>query len=161
MLRTLSAFALTLVMLMGAAPRAEAEMITARDVDKILAIAQTFGSAEMMSNPGERPQIRGRMEGVTYLILFYGCRNDGSDCTDIQFGAIWEAGSPGNRAADIARANQWNTEKRFGNAYVDTDGVVIIKMEANIEYGVERRTLEDTFDWWRIAMREFPPFMFN
>ena len=160
MLRALFGIAFSAALLLTSVPHAKAEMLTGRDVDKILAIAQSFGTAELTPDSENRPLIRGQMEGVSYLILFYGCRN-GKDCTNIQFGAAWEPGPASQRDQDVALANQWNTEKRFGNAYVDTDGAVIIKMEVNMEYGVERRTMEDTFDWWRIAVQEFPKFFFK
>ena len=160
MQRMIAALALC-VGFLAAAPAAQAETIYARDVDKILAIAQSYGSAELTTGNDGRPMIQARMENVTYLVLFYGCRN-GKDCTDIQFGALWDAkANPSKGSQDLVRANQWNTEKRFGNAYIDTDGTVIIKMEVNIEYGAERRTVEGAFDWWRLALQQFPEFYFK
>lgn len=144
-----------------AAPSARAETVYATDVQKILQLAQSVGSAELTQGNDGRPMIQARMEDVTYLILFYGCTGD-RNCTDIQFGALWDAkADPSPTGPDLQRANQWNREKRFGNAYIDTDGTVIIKMEVNLEFGADRRTLEGAFEWWRLALREFPKFYFN
>ncbi len=157
MFRILAAILVAAGLLLTAAPRAAAELITARDIDKVLEIAQRFGPAELLQASDSAPLIRGEIDGVTYLVLFYGCEEAGG-CINIQFGAAWEPLAGASIAQSIARANEWNAQKRFANAYVDTDGAALIKMEANLEFGVERATLEDVFATWRTVLVEFPPF---
>lgn len=148
---------------LGGGSAARSQTVTAESVDTILSMAQSFGPAELNTSTSGRPLIRGEMEGVTYVILFYGaeCVASGAGCSSIQFGAIWEAGAdPSPVGPDLPRVNEWNRAQRFGGAYIETDGRVILKMEVNLDFGIDRRTLEDTFAWWRIALREFPAFYF-
>ncbi len=53
------------------------------------------------------------------------------------------------------RINNWNRTKRFGKAYLDNDGDPILVMTVNLDYGVTRDNLEDDFNWWTIAIKNF------
>lgn len=159
-MRWLFAAILALGLATTAAPRAWAEMITAQDVEAIVEVARLYGPADLERSSSGDPRIVGEIDGTTYLVVFYGCQN-GRSCTDIQFGAAWAAGSPADRSDHLAKVNQWNAESRFGNAYIETDGAVFLKMETNLQYGVERDSLIDTFDWWRIALVQFPDFFYE
>ncbi len=144
------------------ASSAQAETIYARDIDKILQIAGSYGPAELVDQSAAAPIIRGEMDGVVYLITFYGCAEVGQSCTDVQFAALWDAGADlSPTGPDLPRVNEWNRDRRFGNAYIDVDGVVILKMEMNIEHGAERGTVVSTFEWWRLALRNFSTFYFR
>jgi hypothetical protein len=118
-------------------------LVTAEDPEKILEIARGFGSAELERDDDGAPVIRGRMEGRRYSVFFYGC-TDGKDCSTIQFWTF--APAPGN---PLDAVNVWNREYRFGKAYIDNVGDIVIEWDVNLWGGVTAKNLDDTFDWWR------------
>ncbi|QSA96377.1 YbjN domain-containing protein [Methylococcus sp. EFPC2] len=128
---------------------ADTDIISAEAPEAILDIAKGFGSASLEKDSEGDPRIVGRIEGTKYQISFYGC-SKGSQCDDIQFGAGWS----GAKVSED-KINNWNLTRRYGNAYSDSDGDVNLKMTANIDYGVTKRNLEDTFDWWVKALQGF------
>jgi hypothetical protein len=84
-----------------------------------------------------------------YIITFYGCEN-GKKCDDIQFNTSWSG-----KKVLMNDINNWNRDKRFGKAYLDTDGDPVLQMSVNIDFGVTEKNLEDAFDWWSKAMSSF------
>jgi hypothetical protein len=48
--------------------------------------------------------------------------------------------------------NRWNRDYRFGKAYVDAEGDVILEWDVNLWGGVSPANLDDTFDWWRTVL---------
>ncbi len=84
--------------------------------------------------------IVGRMDGVKYVILFYGC-NKGENCDDIQFVAGWEGGK-----VSLKDVNRWNSDKRYGKAFIDSEGDPRLIMSVNLDYGVQK-ILDDSFNW--------------
>lgn len=129
-------------------------LVTAGNPEKILEIARGFGSAEMETDSDGSPRIRARMAGTLYTVFFYGCE-DGKDCTTIQFWMYTDA--PPNALVVV---NNWNRDRRFGKAYLDDEGDVVVEMDVNLLGGVSAKNLDDTFDWWRIVLErageEFP-----
>jgi hypothetical protein len=130
------------------------DLVAGDNPDKILEIARGFGSAELETDSDGAPRIRGRMNGVLYSVFFYGCE-DGKDCATIQFWTFTDA-----PADALTAVNDWNRDRRFGKAYIDADGDVVIEMDVNLLGGVTPKNLDDTFDWWRIVLErageEFP-----
>lgn len=125
------------------------DLIDATDPNRIVELAKGFGSANLETDTDGSPMITGRMDGTRYVVYFYGC-DDGKECDDIQFAASWS-----DAKVDPKDINAWNMNKRFAKAYLDDQGDPVIDLSVNIDYGVTVRNLEDTFDWWSIAMREF------
>ena len=99
--------------------------------------------------------ISGRIQGVSYRVFFYGC-TENRDCRNIQFYAGWDT-----EGITADRLNQWNRDKRFGSAYLDAENDPILEMDVKIDYGVTRKNLEDTFDWWRVILGEFTKEVVN
>ena len=126
-----------------------ADIIDAEDPEAILDIAKGFGSARLDTDSAGDPKIVGRINGTRYGILFYGCSN-GKQCDDIQFFTAWAGVT-----VSMNEINKWNSEKRFGKAYLDDEGDPVLEMSSNIDYGVTERNLEDSFDWWSKAVDRF------
>lgn len=82
-------------------------------------------------------------------MYFYGCAK-GRECDDIQFSAGWSGPK-----VSLEKINEWNRDKRFGKAYIDSDGDPRLEMEVNLDYGVSAKNLEDSFNWWSKALKEF------
>ncbi len=55
----------------------------------------------------------------------------------------------------LDKINAWNTNRRYGTAYIDKDGDPGLKMTTNIDYGVSKKNLVDSFSWWSKAMKAF------
>ncbi len=123
------------------------DLVMADNPAKIVEIARGFGSAELEEASDGSPRIQARIDGIKYSVLFYGCDDDGKDCTTIQFWAFTSA--PPNA---LMAVNNWNRDRRFGKAYIDSDGDVVIEMDVNLLGGVTPKNLDDTFDWWRIVL---------
>jgi len=142
-------FALALFSSLVVAPVQASGLIDATDPGRILQIAKGFGSAELTRDSTGDPFITGRMDGIKYGIFFYGCEK-GRDCDDIEFVASWT-----KTGATLDKLNEWNANRRYGTAFIDKDGDVGLKMTTNIDYGVSKKNLEDSFDWWGKAMKAF------
>jgi hypothetical protein len=131
-------------------------LITANDFDKILDIARGYGTARKAGGTDETPFISGKMSGINYSIDFYGCNDKHEDCTTIEFYAGWDADDvPAERIA------KWNSQNRFGNAYLDSDGSPAMEMDVNLRYGVTADNLDYTFDIWRIIVEDFRDVAIN
>ncbi|WP_167448918.1 YbjN domain-containing protein [Mesorhizobium hawassense] len=117
----------------------DAEILRAPDPATILDIAKGFGSARMDKDDNGDPMISGRIEGVRYLIYFYGCE-DHEDCKSLQF----SAGYTDPLTAD--QANAWNSKYRWVKAY-SGDGSNF-KMDVSFAGGITRANLEEQFSNW-------------
>ena len=127
-----------------------AGLIDATRPEQILEYAKAFGIAELGRDSSGMPKIDGRMEGKRYANFFYGCKQN-VNCTDIQFVAYW----PASQSPGLQALNAWHMKKRFGTAYLDGDGDMVLKLPVNIEHGVSPKNLEDSFSWWQVALRGF------
>lgn len=123
-------------------------LIEATNPQAILDVAKGYGSATLETRDGD-PRIAGRISGIKYFVLFYGCKSSGK-CTDIQFSTGWTG-----YKVTLEQVNGWNRDKRFGKAYLDNENDPRLEMEVNLDHGVTRNNLDDSFDWWRIALEEF------
>lgn len=125
------------------------EMVDGSNPDQILSIARGFGSATMSSDKGGDPRINGRIDGTSYMILFYGCSNN-KKCSEIQFNAYWSG-----KKVTLEALNKWNHEKKFGKAFLDDDKDPFLQMTVNLDKGVSYGNLEDTFDYWTRVLSSF------
>jgi hypothetical protein len=123
-------------------------LIDGRNPARIAEIARGFGSAEVEKDNNGDPSISGRMNGVRYVIRFGGCR-EGRNCTHMIFRAGWN-----NAKATLEEVNRYNAAKFFGVVYIDKDGDVNVDMPVNLAGGVSRKNLDDSFDWWRLVLRD-------
>lgn len=132
-----------------------ARTIDATDPAMILEVARGFGSAELTEDTVGDPLVNGRIEGVKYSIFFYDC-TEGQSCRTLMFRSTWAAD-----VSSVDRVNEWNRENRFGRAYVDEDGEIVLEMDVNLFAGVTFDNFDDTVDWWRFAMTSFEDFYFG
>jgi hypothetical protein len=144
-----SVVAASLFACLAATPVYAAKLISAEDPDVILAMANAHGSASLTTDSEGDPKIVGTIDGTRYSILFYGCSN-GTDCDDIQFTAAW-----GGYRVPMRDINAWNRDMRYGKAYLDDENDPVLEMTVNIDYGVSKRNLDDTFNWWSVALDGF------
>lgn len=137
-----------------AAPAAAQTLVDATGLDRILTIAQGYGEAALEEDSGGDPMISGQIEQTNYVVFFYGC-TDGADCSTIQFRARYT----GADNVDLDLLNGWNAEKRWGKAYLNSDGETVFEMDVNLWSGVHENNLNDTFDWWRVMIEGFEEYI--
>lgn len=125
------------------------EILDATTPHKLLPALQKFGTAEMSSDDTGDPLVKGSMEGINYLVFFYGCTNN-SGCRNVTFMAGWNADGISQDTI-----NEWNRTKRFGKAFIDEEGDPAIQMSVNLDFGVTAENFEDTVDWWRVVITDF------
>ncbi len=123
------------------------EILDATDVEKIAAIANGYGSTMVSTDNFGDPLIEGRIEGIYYAVLFFGCEN-GGDCQGIEMFARWEDVD----GITLKQINTWNHDMRFAKAYIDTDGVPAVEMDVNLLNGVRASNLDISFDYWSILL---------
>ncbi|WP_217573637.1 YbjN domain-containing protein [Mesorhizobium sp. GbtcB19] len=137
--RSISITGLALAGAVSAARAEDAEILQAPDPATVLDIAKGFGSARMEKDDNGDPMISGRVEGVKYVIYFYGCENH-ENCKSLQF----STGYTDPLTAD--QANAWNEKYRWVKAY-SGDGSNF-KMDVSFAGGITRANLEQQFANW-------------
>lgn len=154
--RTLPVLAmLVTVGLMAPAAGWAQQLVTADPPERVLAIAQNYGEARMDTDSQGNPMIIGTISGIHYFGFFYGCDGKGgAGCDSLQLRASWTVG-----VVSLQTVNEWNRTRRFGKAYLEDDGDVVLEMEVNLDFGVTYENLNDTLDWWRIGITEFAEFL--
>lgn len=129
---------------------AESSLVDARDPDRLLDIARGYGTANLDVAADDTPMIIGRIDGTRYNIFFYDCDGENENCRSIQFYAGWT-----DIDMSLRDINEWNKSKRWFQAYQDDEGDSVIEMDVNLFGGVSFSNADDTFDWWRIGLKEF------
>ena len=121
-------------------------LIDGSDPSAVLDVARGWGSASLDVTDAGNPRITGRHEGLEYYVGFYGC-NDGRNCTSIQLRAGFS-----KSGITVKDMNEWNLNKRFGKASLNARGGSWVKYDINLEDGVTRANLDDSFSLWLNAI---------
>jgi hypothetical protein len=145
--------ALGTVVALSVALSAQAQTIDGSQVDEIVNIARGYGAATLETQGNGDPRIAGKIEGVSYHAFFMNC-TDHTDCEDINF----YAGFLDNKQT-LDAINEWNRDKRFGKAYLDTDLDAVIEYDVNLERGVTRENLDANFAVWSLVLGQFTTFI--
>jgi hypothetical protein len=141
-MRALSSVLIAGLVLVGTFSLVRAEdndIIDKPDPAAIFDIAKGYGSAKMDKDDGGDPMISGRLEGVKYVIYFYGCENH-ENCKSLQFSAGY------TDPFTEEQANAWNKKYRWVKAY-SGDGSNF-KMDVSFAGGITRANLEEQFSNW-------------
>lgn len=138
---------LSLLVLGSAQPAwAASDSLVSADPAVILEITKGFGSAELSQGKDGSPLITGRIEGVRYVVVFRGC--DKGKCGSITFYSGWKLK---NKPFPLETVNAFNARKRWAKGYIDQDGDLALDMDVELEHGMSRKNLDETFaDWSRI-----------
>lgn len=108
--------------------------------------------AELMKDKGGDPELRSTIEGINYVIFFYGCNQAAARrCLSYQFYVDFK-GLPG---VSVQSINDWNSKKRFSAASLRSDGSAELRLSVNIDGGVTESNLAAWIEWWRVAVKEF------
>lgn len=125
------------------------ELVNGGDVEAILEIAKAHGEASLEAQSSGDPRISGRINGLGYQLFFMNC-TDGKDCEDLNFYAGFAELKP-----TVDAINDWNRNKRFGNAYLDSDLDAVIEFDVNLEFGVTRDNLDAAFGLWELLLQQY------
>ena len=71
-------------------------------------------------------------------------------CEDLNFYAGFAEIKP-----TLDAINAWNRDKRFGNAYLDSDLDAAIEFDVNLEHGVSVDNLNAAFGIWSVILEEY------
>lgn len=125
-------------------------MVTGTDIDRIQQIAQTYGTVERRQDD-QGTWLRGSMDDTIYTISFLNCDDAHENCTSVQLRAWWQS----NGAHSIEDMNQWNRDRRFSAAYLDSDNNATIEWDLNLAGGVTAVNFDDSLQWWQAVLRQF------
>jgi hypothetical protein len=138
---------------LAALPAMAQELVDGSMVDEIVTIASGYGSATLERQPGGTHRIAGNIEGVPYSVFFMNC--DAPDlCQDLNFYAAFAGIKP-----TMDAVNAWNRDKRFGNAYLDSDLDAVIEFDINLEHGVSRDNLDAAFSLWSVLLGQYTDYV--
>lgn len=114
------------------------------------AMADAGFETERASTSDGMPKLDGTIDGWMYSVYFYGCQGD--RCDAIQFAAGFDEDQP--MQYDII--NDWNTNNRFGRAYLDDEGDPWVEMDINMEGdGVSLSNFNESLIYWDTVLKAF------
>ena len=62
---------------------------------------------------------------------------------------------PSENGATLTKVNEWNKTKRFGRAYIDSDGDPCIELDYDLEGGVSDDSIKVWFDTVKLIVKSF------
>ncbi|TPM35058.1 YbjN domain-containing protein [Mesorhizobium sp. B2-3-4] len=117
----------------------DTEIITAPDPAAIVELAKGYGSAKLDKDDGGDPMVSGRLQGMKYVIYFYGCENH-EKCKSMQFSSGY------TDPFTAEQANEWNKKYRWVKAF-SGDGSNF-KMDVSFAGGITKANLDAQFSNW-------------
>ncbi|MDA0962103.1 MAG: YbjN domain-containing protein [Proteobacteria bacterium] len=135
----------------GAAGAVVAQSVTAAYPETVTRALEDLGySAEIGIDSVGDPQVTSSINGLNYVILFYGC-TDNTSCEDIQFRATFQ--TEGSVSRDIL--HDWNRDYFVGKAYLSDSGSAVIEHAVVSVDGMSRSTFERVLWRWDRALTSF------
>jgi hypothetical protein len=141
-----------MLLAMTAAPLGE-ELLTAADTSEILNIAQSFGSANLLTQSNGDPQISGKINGIAYQVYFRNCSSN-EGCEDLNFYLGFLDIKPG-----LEVINTWNDNMRFSRAYLDEDEDACVEMDVDLAPGVTEEYLRAQFGIWERVLNQYSEYV--
>lgn len=149
---------LAILLLLGSATSARAAEVVA-DPLIIADVMSGAGYAAQLDTSGSGdPIIRSNVSGYNFIVYFYDCTNNAA-CKTIQFSAAFD---PGERAPSFEKINNWNKSRRFGRAFVDSQGDPTVQMDIDLEDGgMSSALFVDNLEYWQLTVSEYARFIFT
>ena len=124
-------------------------------VDDVAAWLQQAGykGALSKSDDGER-YVSSAAEGVNFQVYMYDCK-DGPRCASMQFSVVFDL----YKGLTTDKINQWNRDKRYIKAYIDSEGDPWGQYDVNLSPGRTYEGLDDDFAVWRQTLPVFKTFI--
>ncbi len=117
-------------------------------------LAETGFRADRLENRVGDPFVGSNSNGKPFSIQFYGCQQK-RDCPSIQFYTWYKREA--YFTAELA--NEWNAQKRFLRAGVDSEGDLAIYLDIAAQGGMTRANFRDTLAWFVLMEGEFRDFL--
>jgi hypothetical protein len=136
---------------------AVAQTVAATDPASVVKSLQGAGyKAELGKDSTGDPLISSSSSGTGFAVYFYGCTKNIA-CKTVQFSASYENSTP---PATLARINEWNREKRWGQAYLTDNDTLRVQMDIDLEQGgMSNALFVDNLEYWVATMAEFEKFV--
>lgn len=132
----------------------EANMICASKPETVVAAMEKAGFKPKLSKDDDGdPMIDSDQAVYNFTVYFYGCENH-VKCDSLRFEAGFEK-APENT---IALANKWNAKKRFVQASVRDNGVMVFAYDVATIGGLNAANFSDVLDWWVAQLDEMSKF---
>ena len=128
-------------------------------VDEVAEVMQKKGVRAEISNESTEDgavRIRSGLDGTNFFVRFFDCKPDGR-CVAVQFVAAFDLPN----GTTFQRANLWNSENRFGRAYLDDEMDPFVAVDADFERGATTEAIANEFEVWAAVMTRFKQFVFN
>jgi hypothetical protein len=154
MIRT---FCMAAVMTTASVGSAQAQLVSAADTGSIVRAIQGAGyKAELGKDGTGDPLISSSSSGVAFAIYFYGCTKNVA-CKTVQFSVSYENKEP---PATLERINDWNRDRRWGQAYLTEAGALRVQMDVDLEQGgMSNALFVDNLEYWVATMATFEKFV--
>ncbi len=119
-------------------------LLTAGEIETILARAKSLGAAERQPDDVFGAWILAEVDGLVYSISFLNCEEGVESCTTLQFRAIWN--SEGAHTTEMM--NAWNRDWRFAKAFINASGNATLEYDVSLAGGVTLANFSETLAWW-------------
>lgn len=135
--------------------KALAQQVAATNPTAIVHALQTAGyKAELGKDGTGDPLISSSSSGTSFAVYFYGCTKN-TACKTIQFSASYAGGT-----TSLARINEWNATKRWGQGYMTDSGAARVQMDVDLEQGgMSNALFIDNLEYWLATMTAFEKFI--
>ncbi|CAN5308228.1 hypothetical protein BH09PSE3_BH09PSE3_09300 [soil metagenome] len=139
------------------ASAAQAQLVSATTPATIVRALQGAGyKADLGKDSTGDPVISSSSSGTGFAIYFYGCAKSVA-CKTVQFSASYENVTP---PATLARINEWNRDKRWGQAYLTDADTLRVQMDVDLEQGgMSNALFVDNLEYWVTTMAAFEKFI--
>lgn len=121
------------------------------NIPDLLVLAAEVGSARIDRDDDGQEYVAGSIDGINYALDVYNCD---PECADLTFTASFEM----NGITD-AMMNEWNASRRFGKAYIRSDGDAVLQIAINTRYGITVETFRDDLVWWETVLTDYVEFI--
>jgi Putative bacterial sensory transduction regulator len=135
---------------------AQAQMVRAQDTQTVVAALQAAGyRAELKKDNDGDPYIMSTSSGTDFAIFFFGCTKN-VNCTTVQFFSGFD--NPTN--ASLSAMNAWNSENRFGRAYIADSGSARLEMDLDLDDGgMSRALFTDNLEFWVLILARYQQYV--
>jgi hypothetical protein len=135
----------------GGSGAAAAQLITGSSFDLMIASFERNDlHVELNEDSDGDPLLKSTDKDNPFSVHFYGC-TDHKDCGFIQFTSGWNL----KDGITLAKIEEWNSTKVWGQAYRDEDKDPWLAMAVNLFGGVSVENFDDTVDWWKVILGQF------
>jgi len=127
------------------------EVILGVNAEQMATIVQDMGyRAEVLTSNDGKKRIRTRIGGWNVTVSFYSCEGQ-ENCKSIGLRTFFK--NDANKGPSFT--NDWNRDKRFAKAYIDSDNDLNIEYDILLRNGVTKGNLRAYFDVYEDQLKEF------